>query len=578
MDRFARRLQKLINSGKKKHVTGDGRTTRFKAQFAHGYQKLEVLVRKALLYEKPDKQRGVEHGETANHEPADEVYTPACLVDKEVTINQPTTIDKASSQANQTSLAPISNVEKWTRRALPTIQITPPADEAVINDGACQHNRVEDARSCLTVEATLESRVFAPRNTTLVQTEQEDLSEQCTDSPTTSVIPTDATSPCTEGDWFNELRGRDANSNEIHSVSPSEDDPTVERRAEQVETAGGDEDNGRTSETAPLQEEVFDEVASDSSETSVSSTELVNDTESPCNPHPNKSDQAEDQSAPVSGKEPVADEASLDRILLAAETKLSDGEGLVKGGNQVVDHKLVAVDVMSKTIVKSCSELVKLRVASPARSGNRNVESTRDASDYITTLEDFQTVIEALSLPALTHLALAIRKRYASNADEAKRINWCTVSEKPVFGSFNLVYFLTFNDGVKWVARLPGYGADPSHLQVEKIESEYNTMRYLRANTTFKIPEVFYWDSSTRSVGTACALMSFVPDQAPTQLWPSFNEKQRLTTIKTVAAEMAKLYCLQFPRTGMLRFDRCGEFPTSLASLGVSGMTSDGKK
>lgn len=344
MDRFACRLRKLINSGKKKHATGDGRTTRFKAQFAHGCQKLEVLVRKALPYEKPDKQRGVEHSETANHEPADEVYTPACLVDKEVTINQPTTIDKASSQANHTSFAPISNVEKPTPRAsLPIIQITPPANEAVINDGACHCNKVEDAQSCLTVEATLESRGFAPRNTTLVQTEQEDLSEQCTDSPTTSVIPTDAISPCTEGGRFNKLRGRDADSNEIHSVSPSEDDPTVERRAEQVETAGEDEDDGRTSETAPLREEVFDEVASDSSETSISSTELVNGTESPCHPHPNKSDQAEDQSAPVSGKEPVADEASLGRILLAAETKLSDGEGLVKGGNQVVDDKLVAV-------------------------------------------------------------------------------------------------------------------------------------------------------------------------------------------------------------------------------------------
>lgn len=168
-------------------------------------------------------------------------------------------------------------------------------------------------------------------------------------------------------------------------------------------------------------------------------------------------------------------------------------------------------------------------------------------------------------------MALAIRKRYASNADEAKRINWCTVSEKPVFGSFNLVYFLTFNDGVKWVARLPGYGADPSHLQAEKIESEYNTMRYLRANTTFKIPEVFYWDSSTRSVGTACALISFVPGQVLTQLWPSFNEKQRLTTIKTVAAEMTKLYCLQFPRTGMLRFDRCGEFSHVASELGCLG-------
>ncbi|KAK5094605.1 hypothetical protein LTR70_004008 [Exophiala xenobiotica] len=571
MDRFARRLQKLINSGKEKHATGNGRTTRFKAQVARGCQKLEVLVRKALPSEKPDKQQGVEHKETNYDEPVDGVYTPACFVDKEVTIKQPSAIDKASSQANNIALAPTSNADKLTHRAsLPSIQITPPTDEAVINDGGYRHNNVEDAPSFLPVEGSLENTDSALKNTTVVQIQQEDLSAQHTDKPTTSVITTDATSICAEGDRFHGIQGRDADSNRIHSMSPSEDDPADQRRAEQVEAAGDDGDDGQTSQSTPIAEELFDETASDTTETTVSSTELVNDAESPRDPYYNKGDEAEDRSAPVPGEESAEDEASLSRMQLAAETKLSDGEGLRKGANQVVDHKLVDVGCNVKDNSKQLQRVSEAEVGKRG-SENRNVASIRDASVNVATLEDFQPVIEALSLPALTQLALAIRKRYASNANEAKRINWCKVNGNPVFGSFNLVYFLTFNDGAKWVARLPGYGAKPTHLQAEKIESEYNTMRYLRANTTLKMPEVFYWDSSTRSVGAACALMSFVPGQALTKLWPSFNETQRLTTIKTVAAEMAKLYCLQFPQTGMLRFDRCGEIAHVASELGCFG-------
>lgn len=167
----------------------------------------------------------------------------------------------------------------------------------------------------------------------------------------------------------------------------------------------------------------------------------------------------------------IEGEVSLQSAEYDGETKLSDGEALLKTGDQIVGSRS-AIALYNAGEDGRHQQRVSKTEECKRGSDNQNVERHRETDHDSTTLEDFRPVIEALSLPALTRLALAIRKRYTSNANGAQRITRCKVSENPRFGSYNLVYFLTFNDGVKWVARLPGYGVDPSQLQAEKIEAE----------------------------------------------------------------------------------------------------------
>ncbi|KAK5948361.1 hypothetical protein OHC33_010672 [Knufia fluminis] len=176
-------------------------------------------------------------------------------------------------------------------------------------------------------------------------------------------------------------------------------------------------------------------------------------------------------------------------------------------------------------------------------------------------LRRFEEVMESLDVIFLRELALKIRQGMLRESGSRTRVSSCEADSDPLYGTYNLVLVLTFDDGVEWIARFPGYGASPSALQIEKMELEYQTMRYVRSKTGFKMPDVYYWSTNTEEVGTAFGLISMIPGESLGDCWQEadFDEQKRLTAIAGVAAEMAKLYPLQFHQTGMLRFDEQGE-------------------
>lgn len=66
----------------------------------------------------------------------------------------------------------------------------------------------------------------------------------------------------------------------------------------------------------------------------------------------------------------------------------------------------------------------------------------------------------------------------------------CTAFQKPRHGSYNVCYFVSFEDGVKWVVRVPlaprlAFGARA------KLESEIATMQY--ASLRFSLVEHANW-------------------------------------------------------------------------------------
>jgi len=276
MERSARKLRKLLNIGRTKHATQDGRTILFKTHVTRSCQKLEVLTKKALSFEELKKKRGDTHEETAEHRLADGPYKSDCLISKGHTMKQPTTFDKASSQPNHTSFPTIYNVgDPTSSTTLPTIHVTPPVDEAAINEDGCHDNRVEDAQCCLTAKATLESSFSTLKTTSVVHIVQDESSKHCINNPTTNALPTDFIPSCVARDRSSELQRQEAGTPHIHSVSLSENDAAIDRLAGQVETAVEDGDDGHTSESPPVEEELFDEVTTDSSDTSVDGTELL---------------------------------------------------------------------------------------------------------------------------------------------------------------------------------------------------------------------------------------------------------------------------------------------------------------
>lgn len=176
-------------------------------------------------------------------------------------------------------------------------------------------------------------------------------------------------------------------------------------------------------------------------------------------------------------------------------------------------------------------------------------------------LRQFEEVLETLDVTSLEQLALQLRQSQLRKSGNKAVVSSCEADPYPFHDTYNVVFVLRFDDGVEWIARVPGYGASPSALQIEKMDLEYRTMKYIRSKTIFKMPEVYYWSTSTNEVGTHFGLISLVEGVSLWECWQDidFDEQKRMTAIAGVASEMAKLYPLQFDKTGMLRFDADGK-------------------
>lgn len=70
---------------------------------------------------------------------------------------------------------------------------------------------------------------------------------------------------------------------------------------------------------------------------------------------------------------------------------------------------------------------------------------------------------------------------------------WCDESQIPKCGCFNWVIFITFDDGVEWVFRVPrhdeGHGLEKQTIR-EMLASEAATMKLLREKSNVPVPEV----------------------------------------------------------------------------------------
>lgn len=73
------------------------------------------------------------------------------------------------------------------------------------------------------------------------------------------------------------------------------------------------------------------------------------------------------------------------------------------------------------------------------------------------------------------------------------QICFCDTSQVPACGSFNWTIIVSFLDGVEWVLRSPrddgAIKSDETNFLL--LASEAATLKYIKANSTIPVPEVF---------------------------------------------------------------------------------------
>lgn len=191
-------------------------------------------------------------------------------------------------------------------------------------------------------------------------------------------------------------------------------------------------------------------------------------------------------------------------------------------------------------------------------SKNDELESSSESDEN----EEFSAVMASMNLDYAAVYASQIRK----SLDPDKKEDF-GVAElgSPIFGSYNLLYPVTFEDGVRWMFKVPASGTREqfSDADAESLRSEALTMRLLRQETSIPLPEVFAFDNSCdNKVNCPFILMSYVEGEKLSDVWfdkvsrKDIVQARRTRALQNIAASMIQLDKYSFDKGGSLVFNQ----------------------
>ncbi|KAF2663508.1 hypothetical protein BT63DRAFT_461235 [Microthyrium microscopicum] len=178
-------------------------------------------------------------------------------------------------------------------------------------------------------------------------------------------------------------------------------------------------------------------------------------------------------------------------------------------------------------------------------------------------LAPFASVIKRLNVDGIASYSLAIRKGHMS-VSECNALS-CTVEENnPMVGSFNIVYCIQFNDGLKWVIKIPS-NAHPGSWDTESanaLRSEALLMQFLKRETNIPIPSVFAYDMSLDNP-TNCPhiIMEFAHGRSLRDMWfdkrlsDEKRKQKRARALMQYASRIIQLNKFTFSKGGSIEFD-----------------------
>ncbi|KAL4878348.1 kinase-like domain-containing protein [Aspergillus karnatakaensis] len=179
-------------------------------------------------------------------------------------------------------------------------------------------------------------------------------------------------------------------------------------------------------------------------------------------------------------------------------------------------------------------------------------------------MKHLSAVLAAVNIGELLHLASSTFQRLNPNTPPET-----ATIDKPLGGTFNIVFPLTFPCGTRWAIKIPATGVQGKWdaLSAKALESEANTMRMLRRETTIPLPDIITFESSIDNLlRVPYILMTFIAGVPLDRVW--FGERHgvsaedvaihRSRVLDGIAAAMAQLSQYKFHTSGMLKFNKDG--------------------
>ena len=199
--------------------------------------------------------------------------------------------------------------------------------------------------------------------------------------------------------------------------------------------------------------------------------------------------------------------------------------------------------------LSGASTLYQEAITMPGSVSSDGAQSTRTSQRSENSDPDpFQPILHAIDFQALCAKAEALREVL------------CTVDKQPKLGAFNAVFTIEFEDGVRWIARVPGRGlTDFGPLHAERMASDSRIKNFIRSKTAIPIPEVFTVVTTAENpVRVPYSLEAFAEGTKVLDIWDDLSEDHRLLILRNLARTIAPLATMNFEKIGTPQIDETG--------------------
>jgi aminoglycoside phosphotransferase (APT) family kinase protein len=170
--------------------------------------------------------------------------------------------------------------------------------------------------------------------------------------------------------------------------------------------------------------------------------------------------------------------------------------------------------------------------------------------------EEFASIIASINPLHLQELALTTRRNLFPNL--APDLS-CIASTPPGVGSFNIVYKLTFSDGIKWVIRIPAEGDVFSPARSRTFYLDIMSQRLISSKTSIPLPQIHHWSlDASNLLSRPFVIMDFMPGTNLSKVWNDNNwitDVKRQRIFEQIAGWMTELSALEFDQIGCLDWD-----------------------
>lgn len=184
----------------------------------------------------------------------------------------------------------------------------------------------------------------------------------------------------------------------------------------------------------------------------------------------------------------------------------------------------------------------------------------------------FGGILRSLNLEAIPAFASKVRQSgypttgIISKSSGIPDLIPCKTIGSPLCGSFHIVFTLEFNDGVKWMLKIPANGHRFDSVAAAALVSEARTMQLLKNETTIPVPAVYAFDATpSNDLNTPFILMERIDGKPLWQGWyddeiPKARlEHFRIKALQSLAEAMAQLNKFTLNQGGALEFDATGK-------------------